>query len=102
MFIDYTEIELMAGRGGKGSVHFRREKYIPKGGPDGGNYLAIPADAGPGSYNKQNPDDIAFVLITNNPDSTWIYLGETPEAGYISYAGDVIFTHDEGGVWVER
>jgi GTP-binding protein len=50
MFIDYTEIELMAGRGGKGSVHFRREKYIPKGGPDGGDggrggHIIFKADA---------------------------------------------------------
>ncbi len=37
MFIDYTEVELSAGKGGKGSVHFRREKFVPKGGPDGGD-----------------------------------------------------------------
>ena len=50
MFIDYTEIELIAGSGGKGSVHFRREKYIPKGGPDGGDggrggHIIFKADA---------------------------------------------------------
>ena len=37
MFIDYTIIELNSGKGGSGCVSFRREKYIPKGGPDGGN-----------------------------------------------------------------
>ena len=37
MFIDYTEVELIAGHGGKGSIHFRREKFVPKGGPDGGD-----------------------------------------------------------------
>lgn len=37
MFIDFTEIELTAGKGGRGAVHFRREKFIPKGGPDGGD-----------------------------------------------------------------
>lgn len=37
MFIDYTEIQLSAGNGGKGKVSFRREKYIPLGGPDGGD-----------------------------------------------------------------
>ncbi len=37
MFIDFTEVELLAGNGGKGAVHFRREKFVPKGGPDGGD-----------------------------------------------------------------
>jgi GTP-binding protein len=37
MFIDYSEIEIKAGDGGNGAVAFRREKYVPKGGPAGGN-----------------------------------------------------------------
>ena len=37
MFIDFTEVELQAGKGGAGSTHFRREKFISKGGPDGGD-----------------------------------------------------------------
>ena len=37
MFIDFTQVELQAGNGGKGAVHFRREKFVPKGGPDGGD-----------------------------------------------------------------
>lgn len=36
-FVDEATIQVEAGRGGKGACSFRREKYIPLGGPDGGN-----------------------------------------------------------------
>src|SRR6266542_2299140 len=37
MFHDRAKLTVIAGRGGDGSIHFRREKYVPKGGPDGGD-----------------------------------------------------------------
>lgn len=36
-FVDYVKVHLSSGNGGKGSMHFHREKYITKGGPDGGD-----------------------------------------------------------------
>lgn len=36
-FIDYVRLFLRSGNGGAGSMHLRREKYVPKGGPDGGD-----------------------------------------------------------------
>lgn len=37
MFTDYIKLKLIAGKGGNGAIAWRREKYIPKGGPYGGN-----------------------------------------------------------------
>jgi GTPase len=37
MFHDRAQLTAIAGKGGDGSIHFRREKYVPRGGPDGGD-----------------------------------------------------------------
>ena len=37
MFHDRAKLTAIAGRGGDGAIHFRREKYVPRGGPDGGD-----------------------------------------------------------------
>ena len=36
-FVDYVKVHVSSGKGGKGSIHLHREKYITKGGPDGGD-----------------------------------------------------------------
>ena len=38
-FIDEAKIEVAAGKGGNGATSFRREKFVPRGGPDSGALL---------------------------------------------------------------
>jgi GTPase len=72
VFNDRARIRVQAGRGGDGSLHFRREKHVPKGGPDGG-------DGGPGG-------DVVLVADPNLRDlssfraSRWFRAGNG-EAG---------------------
>lgn len=72
MFVDEAEIEVVAGKGGDGCVSFRREKYIPKGGPDGG-------DGGDGGHvylrAKENIHGLAGLTATRT------YRAESGEPG---------------------
>lgn len=55
-FVDYVKIFCASGNGGNGSMHLRREKYIPKGGPDGG-------DGGRGGHIILRGNDQFWTLI---------------------------------------
>ncbi|WP_297792693.1 GTPase ObgE [uncultured Eudoraea sp.] len=56
-FVDYVKMQVSSGNGGKGSMHLHREKYVPKGGPDGG-------DGGRGGH-----------IIVRGNQNLWTLLG---------------------------
>lgn len=71
-FVDYVKIYCRAGNGGAGSAHFRREKFEPKGGPDGG-------DGGRGGH-----------IILQGNDQMWTLL-------HLKYQRHIFAGHGESG-----
>ena len=63
MFVDEVDIHIKAGDGGRGSLSFRREKFVPKGGPDGGN-----GGDGGSVYLVADPHRNTLVHFRFNPD----------------------------------
>lgn len=76
-FVDYVKIFCRSGKGGRGSVHLRREKYIPKGGPDGG-------DGGDGGS-----------IILRGNRNYWTLL-------HLRYQRHIFAGHGEGGSKAQR
>lgn len=100
--VDTAKIYVQSGKGGSGSTHFRREKYAPKGGPDGGDggkggdvilrvrenvnsllpfqyipqYVAREGQGGMGSKKTGRSADTVYV---NVPPGTVVYMDETGE-----------------------
>src|ERR671939_1407021 len=64
MFIDRAVVRVEAGDGGSGIVSFRREKFVPKGGPDGG-------DGGRGGDVLVRADDNLSTLLDYTYRDSW-------------------------------
>lgn len=62
-FVDEVDIHIQSGHGGSGSLSFRREKFVPRGGPDGGN-----GGAGGSVYAVADPHRNTLVHFSFNPD----------------------------------
>ncbi len=62
-FVDEVDIHVQAGHGGSGSLSFRREKFVPRGGPDGGN-----GGLGGSVYAVADPHRNTLVHFQFNPD----------------------------------
>ena len=98
MFIDTAVITVRAGSGGAGKVAFRREKFAPKGGPNGGDGgkggdVVVSADEGMGTlydfraiplWGAKNgePGGLTMVRLATQPEvaSSTTILGQGPEA----------------------
>jgi len=63
MFVDEVDIDISAGHGGRGAISFRREKFIPRGGPDGGD-----GGAGGSVYLLSSPHHNTLVQYRFHPD----------------------------------
>ena len=81
-FVDYVKIHCKSGNGGGGSAHFRREKYIPQGGPDGG-------DGGRGGH---------IILRGNSQLWTLLHLkfNKHSKAGHGGHGGATLKTGKQG------
>src|SRR5439155_21847907 len=64
MFIDRVVVQVAAGTGGSGASSFRREKFVPKGGPDGG-------DGGKGGSVYVKTDPNLATLLDYRYHTTW-------------------------------
>ncbi|HYE01630.1 MAG TPA: GTPase ObgE [Phycisphaerales bacterium] len=81
MFIDQAIIKVRAGSGGPGVVSFRREKYVPKGGPDGG-------DGGRGGDVVLRADDNVSTLLDFRHAHEWSAPSGEPGKGKQMHGAD--------------
>ena len=94
-FIDYVKIYCRSGKGGRGSAHMHRAKYMPKGGPDGGN-------GGPGGHGgeggsisgSETYDSTATVSLSSA-------TGLTDTSGNAVYSGSAVVAFGNASVTIK-
>ncbi|OGR89907.1 MAG: hypothetical protein A2992_00805 [Elusimicrobia bacterium RIFCSPLOWO2_01_FULL_59_12] len=95
MFIDFARISVRGGRGGNGCVSFRREKYVDKGGPDGGN-----GGAGGDVFLRADPQIRSLLDLTYQPH----YFAEDGKPGQgsdkVGRSGEDIYVNIPPGTLV--
>lgn len=102
MFIDKTDIYIKAGRGGDGAVSFLREKYMPKGGPDGGDGgvggdIIFVADEGENTLlNYKNRRK--FVAGNGEPGKGRKFHGKNGESVVLKVPSGTVIRHQETGM----
>ena len=122
MFTDEAEVYLKAGNGGNGSVSFRREKYIPNGGPDGGDggrggdiYIEVDsrlrslaffnrqkkflAESGENGHGKKMHGKNAQDLILKVPTGTVIYEKENQLSDLVNDGEKILVVKGGNGGW---
>src|SRR5438874_642165 len=101
MFVDEVDIHVSAGHGGRGCLSFRREKFVPRGGPDGGDageerflrlQLKLLADAGLVGFPNAGKSTLISRISAARPKiADYPFTTLTPNLGVVTLSDDRSF-----------
>jgi len=104
MFVDEVKIYIRSGAGGKGAISYRREKYVPRGGPDGGNGgrggdVIIKADTQLNTLLDHKYQQHYFAKVGANGRKKLMTGADGPDIYVMVPVGVVVKDHDTGEVY---